>query len=327
MTHRSILLALLSMTPLACGVVVSPVDRDAAGDASPADRPDDTVLDADAGRDVVGDASTDAADAGDTVDAADAHDADAVVDVVPLPVSRLMFLDTALRRSTELERVEAVRIDPSGGGSWRRERSGGCFVETSIQPTFTRFADALEVRQLSPEQAPFFAELLADQKLRWRSFSNIFSSGDRLRITARRSDWPTEWVSELTTPVSVIVSEPTSETYYVSYTQPLQFRWDATGVAADAVVRVSALRFAYRGRDGFLDEWRLQCDFEPWRGRGSIRFADHPAFPMRGVAPSESSAIIRVDTVLTHTDRLPNGEAVLIETVSNARSIAPTLTP
>jgi hypothetical protein len=323
MKHGSIILALLSTPPLACGVAVSPVDRDAVGDASAADRPDDAVLEADAGRDVLGDTSADTA----TRDASDAHDSAALDDVLPVPFSRVVFLDTALRRSTELERVEAVRIDPQAGGSWRRERSGGCYVETSIQPTFTRFADALEVRQLSPEQAPFFAELLPDQKLRWRSFSNIFSSGDRLRITARRSDWPTEWVSELTTPVSVIVSEPASETYYVSYTQPLQFRWDATGVAADAVVRVSALRFAYRGRDGFLDEWRLQCDFEPWRGRGSIRFADHPAFPMRGVTPSNMSAIIQVDTVLTHTDRLPNGETVLIETVSNARSIAPTLTP
>ncbi|MFO0559994.1 MAG: hypothetical protein U0269_18415 [Polyangiales bacterium] len=270
----------------------------------------------DASSDSTEDASEDAAAAGDA----------ASDEALRPPFSRVVFLDTSLLRDTaELERVEAFRIAPHGRGAWSRVQSGPCAVETRIQRAYTPFADTLEVRPLSPEQAPFAAQLGTDERLFWRTYSNVFSEGDRLRITATRSDWTAPWQVELTTPVVALVSNPSWRVWDISYREPIQFRWRSTGVSADASVRVTFIRTQSAGTPGLYDEWELQCDVEPWREQATITLADHPLFPLRpGV---DRALVIRVDTVITQQGTLPSGEAVIIETRSNARSIAPNLNP
>jgi hypothetical protein len=240
------------------------------------------------------------------------------------PFSRVTFIDTSLRRSDQLERVEAIRVAPSSGGSWQIQSARDCVLESNVYPTITRFADTLEVRQLSPEQAPFFAEVLPDGMLWWRSYSNIFDAGDRLRITANRADWARAWQIELTTPVSVTVTTPATPTHFVSYSQPLLFRWRSEGVSPDAIVRITFRRFGNRG----YDHWRLMCDVEPWREQATIFLPNYPAFPALPIDGAADLGLnIFVDTIITHQDTLPNGELVIVETTANAMLIAPVIQP
>lgn len=308
-----------------CGVSVTPQSDGALADAA-LDRDDAATHDSTADQQIA-----DTQDASQTDSHNDVPDDDATADAandeaMRPPFSRVVFLDTSLLRDTaELERVEAARIAPHDGGSWSRTQSGPCVVESRVQRTYTRFADSLEVQQLSPEQAPFFAQAAMDERLVWKTYSNIFSEGDRLRITARRADWPTPWSIELTTPVVALVTVPTWRVFDVSYREPLQFRWRSAGVSPEALVRITFLRTTSAAEPRVFNEWLLECDVEPWREQATITLSDHPLFPLRpGV---DRALVILVDTVLTQHATLPNGERVIIENRSNARSVAPNLTP
>lgn len=250
---------------------------------------------------------------------------DVVGDVLSPPFSRLVITEASLDRSDQWESLEASRFAPSGSGIWRQQRSGGCVLEHLQHPVITPFSDSLEVNVLDPPQLPLLAVRRRDSSLRWQGSGSTFDAGARLVILARRSDWPTEWRIERRPPVSVIVREPPQATYFVNPSRPLRFRWSSRGVDAEALVRISVLSFPYNAAADLADQWSLSCEIEAWREELTLTLADHPAFPIPAVIPPPFSVVIRVDTVLTSRETLPNGELVLVDSMANSFFLAPSI--
>jgi hypothetical protein len=320
---RSPCYPLFALLAVACGANVSP-----ANDAT-AEQP--ATIDASAPADATDarERDTSASDRPVLRDAADATDASNGGDEsLRPPFSRVEFIDSSLRRATdEWETLRARRFAPSGGGTWRRSRSRNCFVEFGSTPIYTPFADAVEFRSIEPPGATQTAQLRPDDSLEWWGADSTYYAGDRLQVSARRSDWPTEWTTNITVPTSVRVIAPTfTQALEVSYSTPLLFRWSSAGVDPEAIVRISYSQRRDRGSRANYEEWRIICEFEAWREQATILMQDHPEFPSTFAFP-HSSIVIDVNTVLSRLERLPNGDVVLVEEQASSASYAPGVNP
>jgi hypothetical protein len=324
MSRSTLSLALLSaLSSVACGSNVSPASDAAPDQHAPLDS--DAAIDArDAGeRDAV---STDRIAPNDSMaDAAEATDA--ADESLRTPFSRVEFVDTALRRSDQWEALRARRFEPSGGGTWRRTRSRNCHVEFAATPIYTPFADAVELRSIVPEGTTQTASLRPDNAVEWWGAASTYYPGNVLRVRARRSDWPAEWTTDITVPTSVIVTTPTFEqALELRYSSSQLFRWSSMGVSPDAIVRITYSQRRYGASRVEYDESLIICEFEAWRGQATMAMSDHPDFPSAFEFPN-NSIVVSVDTVLKRTERLPNGEPVIVEEQANSAVYAPRISP